>query len=182
MVVGLCKKTKLKSLIYQVKNQKYRYVFLRTKHTTVCPAFSTKTSTWSPLRGPRIALCTACRSTNSSPPCITNGGRQIILPPAFTTLQLLFILLHLSKHPVVLPLNVSSAKWSSFVTQWAISSWGYHCLPSVWVLQWLFYFVSLSKSDACYMVINDSKWLIEWIELVYVQYTLIIHVFNIWFF
>ena len=53
--------------INQVKNQKYRYVFLRTKHTTVCPAFSTKTSTWSPLRGPRIALCTACRSTNSSP-------------------------------------------------------------------------------------------------------------------
>ena len=30
-----------------MKNQKRAYVFLRTKHTTVCPAFSTKTSTWS---------------------------------------------------------------------------------------------------------------------------------------
>ena len=44
---GLFKKTKWKWPKNQVKTPKKAYVFLRTKHTTVCPAFPTKTSTLS---------------------------------------------------------------------------------------------------------------------------------------
>ena len=54
--VGLCRKTKWKWPKNQPKNQEPPYEFLRTKHTTVCPAFSTKTSTWSCLRSPDIQL------------------------------------------------------------------------------------------------------------------------------
>ena len=116
------------------------HIFLRTKHTTICPAFLTKTSTWSDRQTDHSAMSSfSCWKTFSvlanqfTASCILFRWQVFrwhvssvfrwhifwfwwqVVQPCFSFYHFPIIIMLV----LLLLMNVPSAKWSSFVTQWA---------------------------------------------------------------
>ena len=153
-------KTKWKLPKYQVKNQINGYVFLRRKHTTICPTLSAKPSTWSLLRSSWDSAIHWCWAL--LPNRLNQASHYLWQQCLFWCMWTgwnIFLSLYCSSETEAILVGLEEV---AGVQQW---QWRILHLSLPTRKQYLLLMRQWESSHAWLVVRNDSKWLTEYLSL-----------------